>query len=41
MAFKPSDKFMPEPKPMDKKHSKKKKSMPFGKAMKGKGRMGG
>ncbi len=36
MAFKPSDKYMPDSKPMDKKHSKKKKSMPFGKAMKGK-----
>jgi hypothetical protein len=38
MVFKPSDKYTPEPKPMDKKHSKKKKAMPFGK-MKGKGRM--
>lgn len=38
MAFKPSGKHTPEPKPMDKKH-KKKKAMPFGKAMKGKGRM--
>lgn len=37
MAFKPGDKYTPEPKPMDKKH-KKKKGMPFGK-MKGKGRM--
>ncbi len=39
MAFKPSDKYTPDSKPMDKKHKKPKKSMPFGKAMKGKGRM--
>jgi hypothetical protein len=39
MAFKPSDKYTPEPKVTDKKHKKMKKSMPFGKGMKGKGRM--